>query len=319
MKGTEEPLGQNAREDIDRGIAVMDTFVTFAEDEWPVTPRGSDSCSVRPRHFNGALPISGCLHDQVVSDTFERISGPSGSYGPEVRPQMLGSFDVRLLKWLDDEQCWYFLRLTSTDPRQWRGWPVRIAPQMVKAQMAWLAESPVGADSQGLLVHQEITVAEFPVGRWQDTDAWICLDRRIPNTPPELSRNFLCGMFYAFLQHYSWRVQFRHPGSPLGVSLPVTQSDLAALFATREIPMGRDRRVALQHWVTGHWRRQTTAHDYETMVREHLRGAQQFDWHGFECHIMPSTSDQWQAMRAQMRRAMARRDGVDHKRISKEA
>jgi hypothetical protein len=312
--GDPETLGPVVRGEIDRGIRLMDHFVSFAEEEWPVDMR-KNSMALKPRHFNGAIPMDGLLYDGVVSPSIRNLCGGE-MYASEVRPDMLGAFDIRGFRTVEGNASEIvFHRMTNTSPRDWRGRIGAVAPQMVRVQSAWMSHEVQSVDEDGAWVWQDVEAIEYPMGRWHDYESWRCLD--VKRTPPEFKDLAFALMAFALCQHYLWRVQFRDPDNRLGISLPVTHADLSSLFATREVDLGKDRKAALQHWVSGHWRKLPPTGDYETMVREHLRGTLDFEWHGFGCRIMPATNDQWRDIQNQMQRHMAKRDGLDRRRAEK--
>ena len=58
----------------------------------------------------------------------------------------------------------------------------------------------------------------------------------------------------------------------------------------RERDRKGDRRAALAHWVSEHFR-QSRKSDEMHKVREHLRGSVSCDWYGLEVCIEPSADD----------------------------
>lgn len=116
------------------------------------------------------------------------------------------------------------------------------------------------------------------------------------------------------LRPQQWRVYFALDDKP-GVELPTDPLGAQEAFRLRDIPDGRERRTALRHWVTEHWRADRTDPGVETKVREHLRGANQFSWGGLNCRITPSLIDLDRADDAREQRQLDRVNGTDRRRV----
>jgi hypothetical protein len=69
-----------------------------------------------------------------------------------------------------------------------------------------------------------------------------------------------------------------------------TDAEGARAFFTDRAAEG-NRRKALLHWVTGHYRKHRKDASTLTWVREHLRGKQDFEWHGLGCRLIPAVDD----------------------------
>jgi hypothetical protein len=86
---------------------------------------------------------------------------------------------------------------------------------------------------------------------------------------------------------HSWTVTLTCPGSP-GIRLFTDPTGALALLADREgerHPSGR--RKALLHWVSAHYRACRNNPDDLRRIREYLRGARTFTWHGLDGTILP--------------------------------
>lgn len=110
-----------------------------------------------------------------------------------------------------------------------------------------------------------------------------------------------------------WSVQTSLPGSP-SVSLVTDPIGVQALLRMRDVPEGMTRRQALRHWVREHWRQNRKDESIEHRVREHLRGADECDWFGLRCRIVPSELDtakeRLAATGGRKWRAASRREGA---------
>jgi hypothetical protein len=93
----------------------------------------------------------------------------------------------------------------------------------------------------------------------------------------------------AFTRYYEWTVTIGRPDG-MKVLLVTDPIGARAAFKLREIPEVKTRRDALRNWVREHWRKNRPGHD-DIHVRQHLRGAQEFDWADLHCQITPSRYD----------------------------
>lgn len=104
-----------------------------------------------------------------------------------------------------------------------------------------------------------------------------------------------------FVRRYDWRVNIAIDSGP-SVAFVTDPIGAREVFRLRDIPNGGERRAALLHWVSEHWRKRRKDPDEERKVRAHLRGATEFQWNGLRCCIRPSEFD---AEQAQWRPAVA--------------
>jgi len=93
-----------------------------------------------------------------------------------------------------------------------------------------------------------------------------------------------------FEQDYYWYVDIGYQGQ-MELSFVTTPEGSKEIFRLRDIPNGRERRAALRNWVESHWRKSKIDQTESIKVREHLRGAIEFDWNGLHVRIRPSTED----------------------------
>jgi hypothetical protein len=121
-------------------------------------------------------------------------------------------------------------------------------------------------------------------GRWAPaapTDLYVQDAGRFLNYAPGL----------ALALRYEWTVWLGHNEGPR-VRMLTDPVGAREVFRLRDLPPGRQRRAALKHWVTGHWRqkRTETAAD-RAWIGQHLRGATDFAWNGLRCRIQPPDYD----------------------------
>ena len=112
---------------------------------------------------------------------------------------------------------------------------------------------------------------------------------------------------YQFNRDYDWTVTVavQNVGNP--VLLATDSLGARCMFGDRA-PTG-DRRDALKHWVREHWRKCRKDPDLEAFVIQHLRGAEEFIWKGFNCTLRPSPYD-LRFAQAQI----AKREAMKHER-----
>ncbi len=110
-----------------------------------------------------------------------------------------------------------------------------------------------------------------------------------------------------------WRVYLSNGG--LGVTFPTDPVGVQEVFRLRDIPEGKERRAALRHWVTEHWRINIQDAREEILVREHLRGAQKFSWSGLNCRVTPSEEDFIREYDARIARIQAATNGTDRRPV----
>jgi hypothetical protein len=92
----------------------------------------------------------------------------------------------------------------------------------------------------------------------------------------------------ALTERYSWHVSLGLPAGPR-LLLPTNPGGCLALFKDREKGVAEQRRRALRHWVRNHFR--NTDAENLAYVRDHLRGATDFNWYGLGCRLMVSQFD----------------------------
>jgi hypothetical protein len=127
----------------------------------------------------------------------------------------------------------------------------------------------------------------------------------------EWSRRIQVALGLAYLKPAQWRVYVSLGG--LGLEFQTDPLGAREFFRLRDVPDGKERRTALRHWVTEHWRMNSRDPREEVKVREHLRGSTEFHWSGLRCRIRPSTVDLGRAMEAAEQRMLDRLTGEDRR------
>lgn len=96
----------------------------------------------------------------------------------------------------------------------------------------------------------------------------------------------------ALSRYYEWVVRFKIHDSLPSVSIPTDVQGARILFKDRAVPPDKDRRTALRHWVSSHYRPKFAVNEDErTLVLPFLRGRTSFNWNGFQCEVVPSSYD----------------------------
>jgi hypothetical protein len=93
-----------------------------------------------------------------------------------------------------------------------------------------------------------------------------------------------------FEQHYYWYVDICYKDN-IELSFVTSPGGAKEIFRLRDIPNGKERRVALRNWVAEHFRKSKIDPEESIKVRQHLRGGVEFDWNGLHIRIRPSEED----------------------------
>lgn len=106
----------------------------------------------------------------------------------------------------------------------------------------------------------------------------------------------------ALTSRYDWHVQLEsiHGGHP--VRIPTDATGARSLLSLRDVPDGKQRRAALKHWVSDHYR--TTPSGGEAFVPEFMRGRSEFTWDEYRGVVIPSDFDRERYERRDERKAV---------------
>jgi hypothetical protein len=124
---------------------------------------------------------------------------------------------------------------------------------------------------------------------------WLAWRQGVSATSTPLAERMELVVGAQFTARYDWHVDVGLPDAPR-VSIPCKAEEARELFATRDLPPGKERRAALLHWVQEHYRRK--GEEAPVHVRPHLRGATEFAWESMTCAIRPSAFDRDKANEA---------------------
>ncbi len=188
---------------------------------------------------------------------------------------------------------WLFKRVNTLNPKDWRGKLSRVLPRMYER-----SESFIGPNGEAISSRMPFGV----IGRkLVDCMAYGATgDRRVRPGDMYGGQQGIVDTEYFDItschgielrREYLWSVLLGEVGIPRA-RFTTDAIGVREAFRLRDLPPGKDRRAALRHWVSEHWRkrRDAGANDW-SWVREHLRGASEFTWNGLSCRIEPSRND----------------------------
>jgi len=118
-------------------------------------------------------------------------------------------------------------------------------------------------------------------------------------TNESLKEDFQINASYIYLllnlqltEYYEWFVYFTDNTSKLSFKIAIDPCLSKNIFKLRDVPEGKNRRAAIVNFVKEHLRANSNKDkDYKSLVKEHLRGKNQFIWNGFTVGILPAIYD----------------------------
>lgn len=230
------------------------------------------------KHFSGAEPLIEL--DVVHSARHEGGRDRAFLLPGEVAPRDLWPIDLSVIVPTTGDAKFGVRRCRSVAPAEVRGRFRIRSPYLLEDAIAVVYES-----------------GEYESARCYCCEMrgdWYRVDGVATTEGPTLDRCQDAGIkiahSVAFTRQYEWRVVIGFEGSP-SISFSTDPVGAREVFRLRDIPEGRQRRAALRHWVSEHWRRKRVDPREEAKVRAHLRGATEFAWNGLQCSIQPSAYD----------------------------
>jgi hypothetical protein len=229
-------------------------------------------------HFDCAQPLAHSYIETVKGRQDLEVQGMFR----DVTPRDLGA-PVRYAMLAD---------LSDDNDDTWRGYACWAARQLTFAELrgsalpfvsaAHCRASMVGIDRRGTYAGSWRYCSWHPRER-----RWLTWGQGLPPLHDAFAQRMHLLAGGQFSARYLWHVDVGFLGAPR-VSIPCQAHEARALFAARDVPEGRERRAALRHWVSEHYRHQPAP----VYVRRHLRGALDFTWEHMECRVRPSLYDQ---------------------------
>jgi len=226
-----------------------------------------------------------------------------------------------------DKDYWNLTLVKTVDPASLRG-RVRIVPRkMVMIYMAsfWDDGTWFADDTPAGLIGNKWVMVDSGVVRGRHTGSvagdTVHSGRRITQELRDTINEKISASFsMALTERYSWHAAFGAGDSGMRLLLGTNPTGCLDLFRNRKKGSAETRRPALRHWVGNHLRNLPDAET--TYVRDHLRGATEFEWHDLACQLQVSEFDleknelfrleaeQWRRNRKHnRRRAVLRRQG----------
>lgn len=254
--------------------------------------------AVSTRDFSGAQPL---LTEYMTDEELE-----DGFVFTDARPTDLPKpLNIALISHDEEVEGGFSLqRHRAVTAKDVRGELRRQWPFLVKSHFGWIDGSGSGTGLTS--VH-----GSGDGLKWQ-----LASNHLNPNTGnmERISDCIRLSHGLAFANQFQWMVRIGWIGSP-SISIPTDPIGARAVFRMRDMPEGRQRRAALKHWVTEHWRQSRVDANEERLVREHLRGKERFVWNGFICEIVPSHDDRVREQDARARRKELRESGEDRRLV----
>lgn len=234
---------------------------------------------VGPEYFNNAVAIFG------TAGAFD--SNVDLYFGDVELSDLPPTWDVTVARFAGQVETkeTLFLRVRRLPLKSFRG-SAKLEAAFEIAQCAPLDDDPVFAFGSrtywGLCggVLRRIESPDNPFSTW--------FYKTAPEQATQIEYDLLkVARSIAFSQRYQWMVRFRN-GTGYSLRLPVHPFAIPELFKLRDKHPTWDRRKALKHWVSRHWRTIKAEDNWEvlTYVRDHLRGQREFEWFGLDGKIL---------------------------------
>lgn len=230
---------------------------------------------VTPKEFDGALPLG----TNADEDPF--VIGPKDLITSRDKFP-IWPVDAAWTEWRenDPEAAIVFHRFATAKPSDMRKVIVKSAT-MAQHSIACVSHGGARQSARAdlALVDGEWVGASGPVTEFTDWERFYFQD-----LPP------IVGSWVALQRRHSWSVLLGYTGTTR-IRLTTDPIGLRDVFKLRDAPPGKQRRAALKHWVTSHWRRKRDDPEAKAWVHRHLRGADSFIWEGLRCAIEPALYD----------------------------
>jgi len=235
-----------------------------------------------------------------IDELAEKTEGGSRYYlmdDQKEQADIIWPVDIAGIAYKPDKEGYFVSRTATTQPSDVRGKTIIVPPRMLTLTGGMLFDD-------GKNWWAETTICGLINGQWKDIGNRVIAQRRsgagtnvsdqmimrAPGDSDEINMTCKVSLAMALTERYSWHVAFgSEPGPRL--LLPTNPGGCLSLFRDREKNDAKNRRDALRHWVSNHYR-DTSQSDADLIyVRDHLRGATNFRWRGLDCEIMVSQFD----------------------------
>lgn len=163
-----------------------------------------------------------------------------------------------------------------TNLKQVRGKVLRLLPQMVQIDYAWIKQRGKCFVQQAFMGLQN--------------GYWVSIGHNDRVVMEEQEDNFIqVSIGCQFNRQFYWEVALGWEGTPT-LAFQTDPVGVKEVFRLRDIPTGKQRRTALMHWVKEHWRGNKEEDD-GIKIESYLRGESRFAWNGLVCEVYPSLDD----------------------------
>lgn len=248
------------------------TFMFLCEDE-------THRIAVSLKSMDGAIPLDdGAGFDARSLERHEFLI-PFNSGAPAVWPvdtKIVMDEDRRDYpendRWPAGTLGFYRTRTISTKDARLLG-ATRYSPKMVMNEM--VAALPDGKTKSGGGPYALLG------------SKWIPAAPKAIQYPPGRHDAIGVALGFSLAVRYEWTVWLGYADGPR-IRFLSDPYGACEVFRLRDIPEGRQRRAALRHWVTQHWRKKRHDAEARSWIERHLRGTVDFTWNGLRCRIQPS-------------------------------
>jgi hypothetical protein len=250
---------------------------------------------VRLRDFSGAEPLIPGFHEGF-EDSYQMFLDAT----PRDLDRPLNAAFISVNE--DDAEGIALHRTHAVNPADIRGRYTRLYRYNVIHTLA-------GLDGEGRGYGQRMIYGSPDGHHWRSTSSGF---------EPSLSRDEQWQTYIqiahgiAFTREFFWSVRLGWVGYPT-IRIPTDPVGAREVFRLRDIPEGRQRRAALKHWVTEHWRQNRHEPAEDVKVRQHIRGHERFVWNGLVCEIAPSVVDMQRLAEAKRQREIDHELGSDRR------
>jgi len=277
---------------------VVDDVLTFLEASEEANARAPKNVTntkantkrhaLPPQYFDGAVPLGMNADEEQETILYETDKINRADALP------IWPLDVCWANWqeMDGGRQMAFHRFRTVKPKEVRGIAKIFSPVMAEhaASVVYENGEKLAAVGVNALIAGNWVDARGTVNCWRDRGGFE--QSNLYDDQEREGRHFtpMYATWVGLRQRYDWSVLLGYHGSNR-VRLFTDPIGLRAVFKLRDLPEGRERRAALKHWVSAHWRRQRLDDDAKSWVRKHIRGASEFAWEGLRCGIAPAAYD----------------------------
>lgn len=180
------------------------------------------------------------------------------------------------------ESAFCLIRVRSARREHATGRVRSLYPIMLRHDLAWVS-------TDGNVETRAVEWAGWTGIQWTRITKDRCFTRL--SSPEEIRVHSWAACAEAIAQYNNWRLVVSFGGP--GLSFWTDAVGAREILRLRDVPNGKQRRSALRHWVSEHWRKRRD--DGSSRVRQHLRGRETCSWNGMHVEIIPAPAEMAQA------------------------